>query len=65
LYRSGLEAEGLGVLKVVARLESHRRLEPASARQAECEVFRRALIVLLERLKHESADQGTPSTTVL
>ncbi len=55
LYRSGLEAEGLDVLEVAARLEPHRRLVPVSARQAECEVFQRALIALLERPRHESA----------
>jgi hypothetical protein len=60
LYRSGLEAEGLDALEVVAGLESHRRLEPGSARPADCEVFRRALTALLESLKHKLADQGTP-----
>jgi hypothetical protein len=60
LYRSGLKAEGLEVREVVARLESHRRLLPVSARQAECELFRSTLTALLERLKHESVIQGTP-----
>ena len=61
LYRSSLEAEASDVLEAVARLEPHQRLVPVSARQAECEVFRCTLIALLERLKHESAVQGTPS----
>jgi hypothetical protein len=60
LYRSGLKAEGRDVLEVVARLESHRRLLPASARQAECEVFQGALIALLERVKRKPSVQGTP-----
>jgi hypothetical protein len=60
LYRSSLEAEASDVLEAVARLEPHQRLVPVSARQAECEVFRCTLIALLERLKHESAVQGTP-----
>ncbi len=60
LYRSGLEDEAFDVLEAVARLEPHQRLVPVSARQAECEVFRCALLALLERLKHESAVQGTP-----
>ena len=55
LYRSGLEDEGLGVLEAVAQLELHRQFVPVSARQTECEVFQRELIVFLERLGHESA----------
>jgi hypothetical protein len=61
LYRSGLKAQGHDVLEVVARLESQRRLVPASARQAECEVFQGALIELLERVKRKPSVQGTPS----
>jgi hypothetical protein len=61
LYRSGLKAAGRDVLEVVARLESQRRLVPASARQAECEVFQGALIELLERVKRKPSVQGTPS----
>jgi hypothetical protein len=61
LYRSGLEAEGFNVLEVVARFESHRRLVPVPARQAESEVFQRALIALLERVRHASAVQRTPA----
>ena len=60
LYRSGLKAKGLDVREVVAGLESHRRLLPASARQAECELFQSGLTALLERLEHESAIQRTP-----
>jgi len=60
LYRSGLKAQGLDVLEVVARLESHQRLVPASARRAECEDFQGLLIALLERLKHKSSVQETP-----
>jgi hypothetical protein len=41
-------------------LESHRRLLPVSARQAECELFQSGLTALLERLEHESAIQRTP-----
>jgi hypothetical protein len=55
LYRSGLEAEGLDVLEAVARLEPHRHFLPVSTRQAECEGFQRALIALLESLRHEPA----------
>jgi hypothetical protein len=54
LYRSGLKAAGRDVLEVVARLESHRRLVPVSARHAEGEVFQTGLIALLESLKHKS-----------
>jgi hypothetical protein len=55
LYRSGLEAEGSGLLEAVARLEPHRHHLPESARQAEREVFQGALLALLDRLSHESA----------
>jgi hypothetical protein len=55
LYQSGLEAEGLDVLEIIARLEPYRKLLPGSARQEECEVLQGGLIALLESLRRESA----------
>jgi hypothetical protein len=54
LYRSGLDADGSGLLEAVARLEPQRHYLPESARQAEREAFQGALIALLEVVRQES-----------